>query len=76
MFAIVVPTLIMTFSAGVPELTFWRFVQGLLLPPIFTVTVAYIGDEWPPARRRRASPASTSPAPASAAFPAASFPAC
>jgi MFS transporter, YNFM family, putative membrane transport protein len=48
MFAIVVPTVIMTFSAGVPELTFWRFVQGLLLPPIFTVTVAYIGDEWPP----------------------------
>jgi len=49
MFAVVVPTVIMTFVAGVPELTFWRFVQGLLLPPIFTVTVAYIGDEWPPA---------------------------
>ena len=28
----------------------WRFLQGLLLPPIFAVTVAYIGDEWPPAR--------------------------
>src|SRR5207244_3293684 len=26
----------------------WRFVQGLFLPPIFAVTVAYIGDEWPP----------------------------
>jgi predicted MFS family arabinose efflux permease len=26
-----------------------RFVQGLLLPPIFTVAVAYVGDEWPPA---------------------------
>lgn len=49
MFAMVLPTVIMTFSASVPELTFWRFVQGLLLPPIFTVTVAYIGDEWPPA---------------------------
>jgi MFS transporter, YNFM family, putative membrane transport protein len=48
MFAIAVPTLIMTFMASVPEMTFWRFVQGLLLPPIFTVTVAYIGDEWPP----------------------------
>jgi predicted MFS family arabinose efflux permease len=23
-------------------------VQGLVLPPIFAVTVAYIGDEWPP----------------------------
>src|SRR5271168_4809552 len=48
MFAIVVPTVIMTFSGSVPELAFWRFVQGLLLPPIFTVVVAYIGDEWPP----------------------------
>jgi predicted MFS family arabinose efflux permease len=47
-FAVVVPTLIMTFAGSVPELTFWRFVQGLLLPPIFTVAVAYIGDEWPP----------------------------
>ena len=32
----------------VAELIFWRFVQGLLLPPIFTVTVAYVGNEWPP----------------------------
>jgi len=49
MFATVAPTIIMTLVASVPELTFWRFVQGLLLPPIFTVTVAYIGDEWPAA---------------------------
>jgi MFS transporter, YNFM family, putative membrane transport protein len=26
---------------------FWRFVQGLVLPPIFVVIVAYIGEEWP-----------------------------
>jgi YNFM family putative membrane transporter len=49
MFAVVIPTVVMTFAASVPEMTFWRFVQGLLLPPIFTVAVAYIGDEWPPA---------------------------
>jgi MFS transporter, YNFM family, putative membrane transport protein len=49
MFAIAVPTVIMTFAASVPELAFWRFVQGLMIPPIFTVAVAYIGDEWPPA---------------------------
>jgi MFS transporter, YNFM family, putative membrane transport protein len=48
MFAIVVPTVLMTFAGSVPQLTAWRFAQGLLLPPIFTVTVAYIGDEWPP----------------------------
>ncbi|HKM87608.1 MAG TPA: MFS transporter [Xanthobacteraceae bacterium] len=48
-FAVVVPTLIMTLATSVPQLVFWRFVQGLLLPPIFTVAVAYVGDEWPPA---------------------------
>jgi len=47
MFAVVVPTVIMTFVGTVPQLAFWRFAQGLLLPPIFTVAVAYIGDEWP-----------------------------
>jgi MFS transporter, YNFM family, putative membrane transport protein len=49
MFVTVVPTLIMTLTSSAPEMIFWRFVQGLLLPPIFTVAVAYIGDEWPPA---------------------------
>jgi len=49
MFAIVVPTLIMMLATSVPQLVAWRFVQGLLLPPIFTVAVAYVGDEWPPA---------------------------
>jgi predicted MFS family arabinose efflux permease len=48
MFAITVPTVIMTFAATVPQLVFWRFIQGLLVPPIFTIVVAYIGDEWPP----------------------------
>jgi MFS transporter, YNFM family, putative membrane transport protein len=47
MFLIVVPTVIMTFATTVPEMVFWRFIQGLLVPPIFTVAVAYIGDEWP-----------------------------
>jgi MFS transporter, YNFM family, putative membrane transport protein len=48
-FAVVVPTLIMTLASNVPQLVILRFVQGLLLPPIFTVAVAYVGDEWPPA---------------------------
>jgi len=49
MFAVVAPTLVMTLASSVPQLVFWRFAQGLLLPPIFTVAVAYVGDEWPPA---------------------------
>jgi MFS transporter, YNFM family, putative membrane transport protein len=48
-FAVVAPTLLITFASSVPQLALWRFVQGLLLPPIFTVAVAYVGDEWPPA---------------------------
>jgi len=48
-FAVLVPTLIMTFAMSVPQLVALRFVQGLLLPPIFTVAVAYVGDEWPAA---------------------------
>jgi MFS transporter, YNFM family, putative membrane transport protein len=48
-FAVVVPTLMMSLASSVPQLVILRFVQGLLLPPIFTVAVAYVGDEWPPA---------------------------
>jgi MFS transporter, YNFM family, putative membrane transport protein len=49
-FAVVVPTLIMALASSVPQLVVLRFVQGLLLPPIFTVAVAYVGDEWPSAQ--------------------------
>ncbi len=48
MFAVVVPTFLMILVKSVAAFAFWRFVQGLLLPPIFAVAVAYIGDEWPP----------------------------
>jgi predicted MFS family arabinose efflux permease len=34
-------------APDLPSLIAWRFVQGLALPPIFVVTVAYIGEEWP-----------------------------
>ncbi len=44
---LVIPDLMMAFSPGLESLLFWRFVQGFLLPPIFAVTVAYIGSEWP-----------------------------
>jgi MFS family permease len=47
MFATLVPTLLMMAVQSVPQMVAMRFVQGLLLPPIFTVAVAYIGDEWP-----------------------------
>jgi len=48
MFVLVVPTLMVGLAQSLPALIFWRAIQGLVLPPIFAVTVAYIGDEWPP----------------------------
>jgi predicted MFS family arabinose efflux permease len=47
MFVLVVPTMMVAFSESLNALIFWRAVQGFVLPPIFAVTVAYIGDEWP-----------------------------
>ena len=49
MLAVVVPMAGAALAPDVNALIVWRFIQGLLLPPIFAVTVAYIGDEWPPA---------------------------
>jgi predicted MFS family arabinose efflux permease len=45
---LLVPGVMLPLSGSLQELIFWRFIQGLLLPPIFAVTIAYIGDEWPP----------------------------
>src|SRR5882757_7663110 len=49
MFAVVLPMVGAALAQDVAALIAWRFLQGLLLPPIFAVAVAYIGDEWPPA---------------------------
>src|SRR5262249_21780405 len=35
MIALMVPTVLVAFAGSVPELIVWRFLQGLLLPPIF-----------------------------------------
>ena len=48
MFALVIPTVMVGLSTSLHMIVFWRAVQGLVLPPIFAVTVAYIGDEWSP----------------------------
>jgi predicted MFS family arabinose efflux permease len=53
MFAVVVPMAGIAWADDVQALIAWRFLLGLLLPPIFAVTVAYIGDEWPPAQVAR-----------------------
>jgi predicted MFS family arabinose efflux permease len=55
MFVLVVPTLMVAAATSLSALIFWRAVQGLVLPPIFAVTVAYIGDEWPASEATRAA---------------------
>jgi len=44
-----VPLILIAFAPSLHALILWRFVLGLVLPPIFTVVVAYIGEEWPAA---------------------------
>lgn len=47
MLLLAAPTVMAALAQSLAELVFWRFVQGLVLPPIFAVTIAYIGEEWP-----------------------------
>jgi predicted MFS family arabinose efflux permease len=48
MFALAIPTILSAFSTNLHALIVWRFVQGLCMPPIFAVTIAYIAEELPP----------------------------
>lgn len=45
--ALSVPTLLAATSPGLHMLIFWRFMQGLVLPGVFAITITYIGEEWP-----------------------------
>jgi predicted MFS family arabinose efflux permease len=54
MTVIAVPTALQALSPTLDGVIFWKFVQGLCLPPIFGVTIAYVGEEWP---RREAAAA-------------------
>ena len=43
-------TLLAATSTSLGLLLFWRFLQGVATPGVFSVTTAYIHDEWPPHR--------------------------
>jgi MFS transporter, YNFM family, putative membrane transport protein len=43
-------TLLIATSTTLAMLLFWRFMQGIATPGVFSVTTAYIHDEWPPHR--------------------------
>ncbi len=40
-------------SSGLNELILWRFIQGLITPGVFAITVAYVNDEWTDGQRGR-----------------------
>jgi MFS transporter, YNFM family, putative membrane transport protein len=46
-FAIAIATALAATSTSLPQLIFWRFVQGLVTPGVFAGTVAYIHEVWP-----------------------------
>lgn len=43
-----IPTVMAALAPTLHALVFWRFMQGLAMPPIFAVTIAYLGEELPP----------------------------
>lgn len=45
-----IPTLLAATSTSLPQLIFWRFLQGIMVPGVVAVVVTYIGEEWPPDR--------------------------
>ena len=50
MLAVVIPMGLIALATSLESMIVWRFLQGLLLPPIFAVAIAYVGDEWPTAQ--------------------------
>ncbi|HEX9461972.1 MAG TPA: MFS transporter [Alphaproteobacteria bacterium] len=48
MFVLAIPLALIGLADSLPAMVAWRFAQGLMLPPIFAVTVAYISEEWSP----------------------------
>jgi YNFM family putative membrane transporter len=47
-FLLVIPTLGAATSHTLGQLIAWRFLQGLIMPGIIAVTMAYVTEEWPP----------------------------
>ncbi len=46
LFLLTIPTLMAATSTGIWSLVFWRFLQGIFVPGIIAVMIAYIGEEF------------------------------
>jgi len=49
--------LLLATAGGLRQVVAWRFVQGLMMPGTFAVTLAFIHDQWPADRVGRATAA-------------------
>lgn len=47
LYALTVPTLLASTSQSLDQLIFWRFMQGLFVPGVIVVIMAYINEEFP-----------------------------
>jgi MFS family permease len=41
------PMLLAATAPSVPSLVAWRFLQGLIVPGVYAVTMAFLAEEWP-----------------------------
>jgi MFS transporter, YNFM family, putative membrane transport protein len=46
LYGLTVPTMLAATSRSLHELIFWRFIQGLFIPGVIVVIMAYIGEEF------------------------------
>jgi predicted MFS family arabinose efflux permease len=46
LFLLTVPTLLAATSSGIWSMVLWRFLQGIFVPGIIAVMIAYIGEEF------------------------------
>jgi YNFM family putative membrane transporter len=46
MLLLAVCTLLTATATSLPVLALWRFLQGLLTPGVFIITIAYVTEEW------------------------------
>ncbi len=47
LYAITLPTLLASTSQSLNQLIFWRFMQGIFVPGVIVVIMAYINEEFP-----------------------------
>jgi predicted MFS family arabinose efflux permease len=56
-FVLAAATALAATSLTLSQFVGWRFVQGLMTPGIFAITIAYVHDEWPQSHVGRATAA-------------------